>query len=94
MQWLVFEPNTPSLWLDVQFTLQNFLRQLYIAGTFKGETEQQAYFVRCDGNLNTRQVVDAGMLIAEIGVAPAEPLEFILLKINRGADGTLKIVSN
>ena len=94
MQWLVFEPNTPALWLDVQFTVQNFLRQLYIAGTFKGETEQQAYFVRCDAALNTRQVVDAGMLIAEIGVAPVEPMEFILLKINRGADGTLKIVSN
>jgi hypothetical protein len=94
MQWLVFEPNTPSLWLDVQFTLQNFLRQLYTAGTFKGETEQQAFFVRCDAVLNTRQVVDAGMLIAEIGVAPVEPLEFILVKINRGADGTLKIVSN
>lgn len=93
MQWIVFEPNTSSLWLDVRFSILNFLRQLYIAGAFKGESEEQAFFVKCDASLNTRLVVDAGQLIAEIGVAPVEPLEFILLRIQRGADGTLKIVS-
>lgn len=93
MQWLVFEPNSSSLWLNVQFKLQIFLRQLFTAGLFKGETPQQAYFVRCDETLNTQQVVDAGRLIALIGVAPAEPIEFIVLQISRDADGTLKIVS-
>jgi uncharacterized protein len=93
MQWLVFEPNTPALWLDVQFKIGSFLRQLFIAGAFKGQTPQQAYFVRCDETLNTRQVVDSGRLVAQIGVAPAEPLEYIILQFSRQADGTLRIVS-
>lgn len=94
MQWLVFEPNTPALWSDVKCKLESFLRQLYIAGVFKGDTPQQAFFVRCDDRLNTKQVIDAGKLMVEIGVAPAEPLEFILVQISRQADGTLKIVSD
>jgi uncharacterized protein len=77
----------------VQFKIGSFLRQLFIAGAFKGQTPQQAYFVRCDETLNTPQVVDSGRLIAQIGVAPAEPLEYIILQFSRQADGTLRIVS-
>ena len=90
-QWVVFEPNGPSLWSDLRFKLEAFLRQLYVGGAFKGATETQAFFVRCDGELNDRRVLDAGKLIVEIGVAPAEPLEFIVVRITRDADGTLTV---
>lgn len=93
MQWVVFEPNSPALCLDVKFKLQSFLRQLFIAGAFKGETPEQAYFVRCDETLNSPQIVDSGRLIAHIGVAPVEPLEYIVLQFSREADGALKMVS-
>jgi phage tail-like protein len=33
--------------------------------------------VRCDKQLNTRQVTDAGRLLVHVGVAPSEPTEFI-----------------
>ena len=91
MQWLVFEPNGPSLWSDVRHMLDNYLRRLYTAGAFKGETEEDAYFVHCDADINTQQIIDAGKLIAEIGVAPAEPLEFLVVRITRGGDGTLSV---
>lgn len=91
MQWLVFEPNAPELWADVRHMLGNVLRQLYRQGAFRGRSESEAFFVRCDASLNTRQTMDAGQLIAEIGVAPAEPLEFIVVRLTRGADGTLGI---
>jgi len=39
-------------------------------------------------------VIDAGRLICEIGIAPAEPLEFIVLRIARDGDGTLRIGGN
>jgi len=93
MQWVVFESNNPSLWTSIQFKLESFLRQLYVSGVFKGDTPQQAFFVKCDESLNTQQIVDSGRLIAQIGVAPAEPLEFIIVQLSREADGTLKIVS-
>jgi hypothetical protein len=35
--------------------------------------------------------VDAGQLIAEVGVAPSEPLEFIVLRLVRGGDQTLAL---
>jgi phage tail sheath protein FI len=89
MQWVVFEPNNPALRDEVRLVLQNYLRQLFRAGAFRGATEEQAFFVRCDATNNPPLVADAGQLIAEIGVAPAEPLEFIVLRLAREGDGTL-----
>ncbi len=41
------------------------------AGAFRGATEEEAFFVRCDETNNPALIADAGRLIAEIGVAPA-----------------------
>lgn len=87
MHWMVFEPNGPALWSEVRHLLQNYLRQLYRAGAFRGETEEQAFFVRCDAVLNPPRVLDAGQLMVEVGVAPAEPIEFLVIRISAGADG-------
>lgn len=93
MQWAVFEPNGPSLWADVRHMIASYLRRLYTAGAFKGRTEAEAFFVRCDAELNDRRITDAGRMLAEIGVAPAEPLEFIVVRMTRGGDGTLTVES-
>ncbi len=91
LQWLVFEPNTDELRGDLTQALVIFLRRLYQANAFVGASEAQAFFVRCDETLNPQPVIDAGRLICEIGIAPAEPLEFIVLRIARDGDGTLRI---
>ena len=91
MQWAVFEPNTPSLRADIRHLLENFLRRLARANAFAGATDDQSFFVRCDESLNPPAVVDLGQLIVEVGVAPAEPLEFIVLRIERDGDGTLTV---
>lgn len=91
MQWAVFEPNNSALSARIRHLLSNFLRQLYIAGALKGSGEEQAFFVRCDGQLNDPRVLDAGRLIVEVGVAPSEPLEFIVIRILRDGDGTLTV---
>jgi phage tail sheath protein FI len=91
MQWAVFEPNGPRLWSDVRLMLRNYLRSLYRAGAFRGGSEEEAFFVRCDAETNDRPGIDAGRMLAEVGVAPAEPLEFIVVRITRGGDGTLTL---
>jgi hypothetical protein len=91
MQWAVFEPNGPALRADVRCMIESYLRQLYRQSAFVGATEDQAFFVRCDEALNPQRVLDAGELICEVGVAPAEPLEFILLRIARSGDGTIRV---
>lgn len=47
--------------------------------------------MRCDETLNTPAVVDNGQLIVEVGVAPAEPMEFLVLTITRELDGELRL---
>ncbi|WP_437640272.1 phage tail sheath family protein [Sorangium sp. So ce854] len=93
MQWAVFEPNNASLRADVRHLLHAYLRQLYRADAFQGATEDEAFFVRCDDALNPQRVVDAGQLVIEVGVAPAEPLEFLMLRVTRDGDGTLVVES-
>jgi hypothetical protein len=90
-QWMVFEPNNQPLRADVANLLSSYLRELYLAGAFTGATEDEAFFVRCDETLNPPAVVDAGELVAEVGVAPAEPLEFIVLRVRRDADGSIRV---
>jgi Bacteriophage tail sheath protein len=88
MQWTVFEPNNRQLRFQIARMLEAFLRQLYRANAFTGATEAQAFFVRCDDNLNPPLVERSGQLIAQVGIAPAEPLEFIVLNIARNGDST------
>ncbi len=91
MQWVVFEPNGPALWREVRLLLQAYLRELYRLGAFRGASEAEAFFVRCDEGLNPPYERDNGRLVAELGVAPAEPLEFIVLRLARAGDGTLSL---
>jgi phage tail sheath protein FI len=93
MQWAVFEPNSPALWREVKLLLGNYLRRLHLQGAFRGQSEEEAFFVRCDGQLNSRREIDAGRMLCEVGVAPAEPLEFLVVRITRGDDGTLTVES-
>jgi uncharacterized protein len=91
MQWTVFEPNGSKLRLELTQLLRVYLRRLFRAGAFKGANEDEAFFVNCDGVLNTAFTIERGQVIAEIGVAPAEPIEFIVLRLTRDGDGTLSI---
>ena len=85
MQWAVFEPNdAPPARRGATADRPDLLRRLFRAGAFAGATEEEAFFVRCDEALNPRAAVDAGQLVAEIGVAPAEPLEFIVVRLAAG----------
>jgi hypothetical protein len=91
MQWAVFEPNDDRLRGDIRNQLDAFLRHLFTANAFAGARPEDAFFVRCDDELNPQAVVDQGRLYAYVGVAPAEPLEFLLLQIARDGDGTLRV---
>ena len=93
MQWMVFEPNNASLRASVRHLLTAFLRGLYLAGAFKGASETEAFFVRCDDFLNPVYVQDLGRLVTEVGVAPVEPMEFLVLRITRDGDSSLRVES-
>jgi phage tail sheath protein FI len=86
-QWVVFEPNDHRLWKRVTRTIASFLTLLHRNGALMGETADKAFFVKCDAETNPPEVVDAGQLICEIGLAPVKPAEFVIFRIGQMPSG-------
>jgi hypothetical protein len=88
MTWAAFEPNTPRLWIRIQRELSVRLERLWQAGALKGDTADQAFYVKCDAETNPAEERDVGNVITEIGLAPANPAEFIVVRIIHRAGTT------
>ncbi|MGE0867695.1 MAG: phage tail sheath C-terminal domain-containing protein [Kofleriaceae bacterium] len=86
-QWVVFEPNDHRLWKRVQRTISSFLTLLWRNGALMGTAPEQAFYVKCDEETNPPEVVDAGQLVVEIGLAPVKPAEFVIFRIGQMATG-------
>jgi uncharacterized protein len=86
-QWVVFEPNGPSLWKRIVRSVDEFLLNEWHNGALFGDTPKQAYFVNCDANTNPAEVRDAGEVITEIGVAILQPAEFVIFRIQQTTGG-------
>ena len=84
-QWVVFEPNDPDLWARVRRDVRAFLRTVWASGALFGATPNEAFYVKCDEELNPPEVRDLGQLIIEIGIAPVKPAEFVIFRISQWA---------
>lgn len=84
-QTVAFEPNNFALWIRINRQVTDYLQGLFAGGAFKGSTPSEAFFVKCDGELNTPEVRQAGKVITEVGVAPTKPNEFIVVRLIGGA---------
>jgi uncharacterized protein len=82
-QWVAFEPNDPTLWKSIERNVAAFLRIQWLEGKLVGQTEKQAFFVRCNAETNPPEVVNAGQVITLIGVAPSRPAEFVIFRIKQ-----------
>ncbi len=91
MAWAAFEPNVPALWARIQRELSSYLGELWRAGALQGESVDQAFYVRCDAELNPSAGRDTGQVITEIGLAPTLPAEFIILSVQHRA-GTTELI--
>ena len=85
-QWTTFEPNTPALQDALTVSIRSFLEQLFVRGAFAGETEDDAFFVKCDDDTNPPDQTANGLLLAVVGVAPVRPAEFVVFRISRAHD--------
>jgi phage tail sheath protein FI len=86
-QWVVFEPNEPRLWGRVRRDVSAFLGLVWRDGALFGLTPEQAYYVKCDEELNPSASRDLGRLIIEIGLAPVKPAEFVIFRISQWQPG-------
>lgn len=94
LQGAVFEPNGSTLWMNIRATIDSFLRSQWAAGALSGATPDQAFSIRCDHTTMTQSDIDAGRVIVQVGLsplrpalivqlgpAPPQPNELVLLKI-------------
>ncbi|MCE9673646.1 phage tail sheath subtilisin-like domain-containing protein [Myxococcus stipitatus] len=86
-RWTAFEANGPTLWRSLRLDISAFLTRLWRDGALMGRMPEEAFFVQCDEQTNTRRSIDAGQVIAVIGLAPVTPAEFIVFRIGQHAGG-------
>ncbi|HWL34889.1 MAG TPA: phage tail sheath C-terminal domain-containing protein [Frankiaceae bacterium] len=86
-QWCVFEPNDEALWARIRRSISAFLVMQWRAGALFGSTPGEAFYVKCDGENNTAESIDAGQVICEIGVAPVKPAEFVIFRLSQFSGG-------
>ncbi|HEX2644831.1 MAG TPA: phage tail sheath subtilisin-like domain-containing protein [Thermoanaerobaculia bacterium] len=82
-----FEPNDSRLWNRISRELNAYFGGLFKAGALKGRSAAEAFFVKCDGEVNPPEVREAGRVVTVIGLAPALPNEFVVVRIIHGATG-------
>lgn len=85
LQWVVFEPNDATLWAKIRRDVTSFLRSVWGSGALFGATEDQAFYVKCDGELNSADIRDMGQVIIEVGMSPVKPAEFVIFRISQWA---------
>jgi hypothetical protein len=86
-QWVVFEPNDHNLWAKVRRDAGAFLTVCWRDGQLFGRTPEEAFYVKCDEELNPQEIRDQGKLIIEIGMAPVKPAEFVIFRFSQWAGG-------
>ncbi len=84
---VAFEPNDFLVWVRIERELRAYFTDLFRQGALKGATEDDAFYVKCDTDTNPPAVRDAGVVVTEIGLAPAIPNEFVVVRLIHGASG-------
>ena len=87
-RWVVFEPNDRSLWKAIRRDIGAFLTMIWRDGALMGRTPEEAFFVKCDEETNTPEIIDAGQVVILIGIAPVKPAEFVIFRISQSAGGS------
>lgn len=83
-----FESNDENLWASLEDICSRILLELWQDGGLSGESEEEAFYVKCDGDTNTQNDINNGQVRIEIGVALETPAEFIVLRIGQFDSGS------
>ncbi|MDC6171041.1 phage tail sheath C-terminal domain-containing protein, partial [Paucibacter sp. XJ19-41] len=88
---LVFEANGEALWARVRERLSDLMRALLSAGALS--SDGQAFAVRCGRDTMRQSDIDAGRLLAEIEIQPAQPIQRIVVVLNLRDAGPARLLA-
>jgi phage tail sheath protein FI len=63
------------------------LTRTWRSGALFGTSPQEAFFVKCDAETNPPDVIEAGQVVCEIGIAPVKPAEFVIFRLSQFSGG-------
>jgi hypothetical protein len=89
---LVFDNHDVELRLTIVRTITGVLLEAFRAGALKGTREEEGFQVRCDESNNPPEEEDLGRVLCEIALAPAVPMEFIILRVAFTEEGRLEVI--
>jgi hypothetical protein len=84
---IVFEPNDTTLWTRIARELTVYCEFLWQKGALQGQEPEEAFYVKCDEETNPLEVRNAGQVVAEVGLSPTTPAEFIVISLIHGSSG-------
>ena len=83
LYWAVFEPNDQELWDRIRININAFMLGLFRQRAFQGATPDEAFVVKCDRETNPQELVDQGIVTAQVAWAPLKPSEFVVIQISQ-----------
>jgi hypothetical protein len=84
----VFENNDERLWSLLRTACSSLLVDFYNQGGLRGNTTDDAFYVKCDETINTSYVIQNGEVRVEVGVALQTPAEFVVLRVGQFQGGS------
>jgi len=87
----VFEPSGQRLWRDIEIRLGLLLDRVFAAGGLRGRDARDAFFVRCNRSTMSQADIENGRVIAEVGFAPALPVERIRVRLALDGGGLARL---
>jgi Bacteriophage tail sheath protein len=75
-----FEPDGVGLLRRLRSEADAVMHCLFEGGLFHGSREE-AYFVKCDAEINSQSDIDQGIVNLLVGFAPVRPAEFVVIAI-------------
>lgn len=90
--WAVFEPNDRNLQKRVVRHVTAYLIDVWRKGYLAGKTASEAFYVKCDEELNPPENCDAGILTLELGLCVVKPAEYICVTLHAEKEHTKVII--
>ncbi|HET8745635.1 MAG TPA: hypothetical protein VFM98_08520 [Ramlibacter sp.] len=89
---LGFEPNGEWLWARVRERLSDLMRVLVTGGALS--TDGVPFVVRCGRDTMRQDDIDAGRLVAQVEILPAQPVQRIVVVLNLRDAGAASAFAN
>lgn len=82
LEWTRFERNDAALWAHIAAQAEEFMHGLFTAGAFQGESEAQAYSVRCGTDTIRSDDLSQGRVGIDLAFAPLQPGVFVHVQVH------------